>query len=234
MKVLFYFRKGRRKMRKINIAIDGPAGSGKGTVAKQVAKKLGYLYVDSGIMYRLLTYLIIKKKVSFDDKQKINDILINDFDYEIKDDRVYYNDEDVNDELRGIEVSEKVSLVAKEQYIRKFLVSLQKEIASIKGVVMDGRDITSVVMKDAEVKIYLDADIEMRAKRRYEQLINSGKKVSIEEVRKNIASRDYESKEVAKTLVVTEDSIVIDSTNLSVEEVVSKIVSLARERIKND
>jgi len=221
-------------MRKINIAIDGPAGSGKGTVAKQVAKKLGYLYVDSGIMYRLLTYLIIKKEVSFDDKEKINDILINDFDYEIKDDRVYYNDEDVNDELRGIEVSEKVSLVAKEQYIRKFLVSLQKEIASIKGVVMDGRDITSVVMKDAEVKIYLDADIEMRAKRRYEQLINSGKKVSIEEVRKNIASRDYESKEVAKTLVVTEDSIVIDSTNLSVEEVVSKIVSLARERIKND
>lgn len=234
MKVLFYFRKGRRKMRKINIAIDGPAGSGKGTVAKQVAKKLGYLYVDSGIMYRLLTYLIIKKKVSFDDKEKINDILINDFDYEIKDDRVYYNDEDVNDELRGIEVSEKVSLVAKEQYIRKFLVSLQKEIANIKGVVMDGRDITSVVMKDAEVKIYLDADIEMRAKRRYEQLINSGKKVSFEEVRKNIASRDYESKEVAKTLVVTEDSIVIDSTNLSVEEVVSKIVSLARERIKND
>lgn len=221
-------------MRKINIAIDGPAGSGKGTVAKQVAKKLGYLYVDSGIMYRLLTYLIIKKKVSFDDKEKINDILINDFDYEIKDDRVYYNDEDVNDELRGIEVSEKVSLVAKEQYIRKFLVSLQKEIANIKGVVMDGRDITSVVMKDAEVKIYLDADIEMRAKRRYEQLINSGKKVSFEEVRKNIASRDYESKEVAKTLVVTEDSIVIDSTNLSVEEVVSKIVSLARERIKND
>ena len=221
-------------MRKINIAIDGPAGSGKGTVAKLVAKELGYLYVDSGIMYRLLTYLIIKNNVNFEDKEAILDILINEFDYEVKDERVYFNDKDVTDELRGMEVSEKVAIVAGKQYIRDFLVKLQKAIASTKGVVMDGRDITSVVMKDAELKIYLDAEFEERVRRRYIQLLEKNKNVNIEEVRENVRHRDYESIEVTKTLVVTSDAIVIDSTHISSEEVVSKIVELAKERMNND
>lgn len=221
-------------MRKINIAIDGPAGSGKGTVAKAVAKELGYLYVDSGIMYRLLTYLIIKNKVSFEDEKSILDILINEFDYEVKDERVYFEDKDVTDALRGMEVSEKVAIVAGKQYIRDFLVKLQKEIASTKGIVMDGRDITSVVMKDAELKIYLDADFEERVRRRYIQLLEKNKNVNIEEVRENVRHRDYESIEVTKTLVVTSDAVIIDSTYISSEEVVSKIVELAKERINND
>lgn len=221
-------------MRKINIAIDGPAGSGKGTVAKLVAKELGYLYVDSGIMYRLLTYLIIKNNVNFEDKEAILDILINEFDYEVKDERVYFNDKDVTDELRGMKVSEKVAIVAGKQYIRDFLVKLQKAIASTKGVVMDGRDITSVVMKDAELKIYLDAEFEERVRRRYIQLLEKNKNVNIEEVRENVKHRDYESIEVTKTLVVTSDAIVIDSTHISSEEVVSKIVELAKERMNND
>ena len=221
-------------MRKINIAIDGPAGSGKGTVAKLVAKELGYLYVDSGIMYRLLTYLIIKNNVNFEDKEAILDILINEFDYEVKDERVYFNDKDVTDELRGMKVSEKVAIVAGKQYIRDFLVKLQKAIASTKGVVMDGRDITSVVMKDAELKIYLDAEFEERVRRRYIQLLEKNKNVNIEEVRENVKHRDYESIEVTKTLVVTSDAIVIDSTHISSDEVVSKIVELAKERMNND
>lgn len=221
-------------MHKINIAIDGPAGSGKGTVSKLVAKMLGYLYVDSGIMYRLLTYLIIKNKVGFCEDDKIKEILINEFDYEIKDERIFYNDEDITDDLRGMEVSEKVSLVAAKMYVREFLVKLQKEIASEKGIVMDGRDITSVVMKDAELKIYLDAEFEERVRRRYLQMLDNGKKVNIDDVRENMARRDYESIEVAKTLVVVEDAVVIDSTHLNTEEVVNKIVELARERSSND
>ena len=221
-------------MRKINIAIDGPAGSGKGTVAKLVAKELGYFYVDSGIMYRLLTYLILKNDVSFEDEDAILDILINEFDYEIKDERVYFEDEDITDELRGMRVSEKVAIVAGKQYIRDFLVKLQKEIASEKGIVMDGRDITSVVMKDAELKIYLDADFEERVRRRYVQLLEKNKDTDIEVVRENIRRRDFESIEVTKTLVVTGDAIVIDSTHISSEEVVKRIVELAKERVNND
>lgn len=221
-------------MSKINIAIDGPAGSGKGTVAKLVAKELGYLYVDSGIMYRLLTYLILKNNVSFEDEEAILDLLINEFDYEVKNERVYFEDVDITDELRGMRVSEKVAIVAGKQYIREFLVKLQKELASIKGVVMDGRDITSVVMKDAELKIYLDADFEERVRRRYVQLLEKNKETDIEVVRENIRSRDYESIEVTKTLVVTEDAIVIDSTHINSEEVVKKIVELAKERVNND
>lgn len=221
-------------MHKINIAIDGPAGSGKGTVAKLVARRLGYLYVDSGIMYRLLTYLIIKNNVRFYEDDKIKEILINEFDYEIKDERIFYNDKDITDELRGMEVSEKVSLVAAKMYVREFLVKLQKEIASEKGIVMDGRDITSVVMSDAELKIYLDADFEERVKRRYLQMLDSGKKVSIDEVRENMAHRDYESIEVTRTLVVVRDAIVIDSTHMSPEEVAEQIVKLAKERSSND
>ena len=221
-------------MRKINVAIDGPAGSGKGTVAKLVAKELGYLYVDSGVMYRLLTYLIIKNEVNFEDEEAILDILINEFDYEVKDERIYFEDKDVTHVLRGMEVSEKVAIVAGKQYIRDFLVKLQKEIASVKGVVMDGRDITSVVMKDAELKIYLDADFEERVRRRYVQLLEKNKNVNIEDVRENIRRRDYESIEVTKTLVVTNDAVVIDSTHISSDVVVSKIVELAKERINND
>lgn len=221
-------------MQKINIAIDGPAGSGKGTVAKLVAKELGYLYIDTGVMYRLLTFLVIKNNIDVSDDKAIEDILINEFDYEIIDDKVYFKDEDVSKEIRGKEVNELVSVVAGKGYVRKFMIDMQKAIASNKGVVMDGRDITSVVLKDAELKIYLDASFEKRVERRYNEEVKKNMGTTIEEVRNIIASRDYKDAVINKTLVKGDDSILVDTTNTTVEEAVNKVLGLARERINND
>ena len=219
---------------KINIAIDGPAGSGKGTVAKLVAEKLGYLYVDTGAMYRLLTYLMIKNNVKFDDDEEINDLLINEFDYEIVNGRMICNEEDVTEKIRSKEVNKIVSLVAGKQYVRKFMVELQKGIAGEKGVVMDGRDITSVVLKDAELKIYLDADFEERVRRRHLEEIKKGKNSTLEEVRKMMQERDDNDINNNKTLVKGEDCVVVDTTKTNVEEAVNKVYELAKEVINND
>ena len=218
---------------KINIAIDGPAGSGKGTVARLVAEKLGYLYVDTGAMYRLLTYLMIKNNVKFEDDKKISELLINDFDYEIVDRRMICNNEDVTEKIRSKEVNDMVSFVAGKPFVRKFLVELQKSLASEKGVVMDGRDITSVVLKDAELKIYLDADFEERVKRRYTEEIKKGKNSTLEQVREIIRIRDDNDINGNKTLVKGEDSVVVDTTTTTVEEAVNKVYELAKERINN-
>ena len=219
---------------KINIAIDGPAGSGKGTVARLVAEKLGYLYVDTGAMYRLLTYLMIKNNIDFNDDEKINDLLINEFDYEIIDKRMICNGEDVTDKIRSKEVNEIVSQVSGKQYVRKFMVELQKNIASEKGVVMDGRDITSVVLKDAELKIYLDADFEERVRRRHLEETKKGKNSTLEEVREMMRARDNNDMNNNKTLVKAEDAVVVDTTNTTIEEAVGKVYELAKEVIGND
>lgn len=219
---------------KINIAIDGPAASGKGTVARLVAEKLGYLYIDTGAMYRLLTYLMIKNNVDFNDDEKINNLLINEFDYEIVDKRMICNNEDVTEKIRSKEVNEIVSQVAGKQYVRKFMVELQKNIASEKGVVMDGRDITSVVLKDAELKIYLDADFEERVRRRYLEETKKGKNSTLEEVREMMRARDNNDMNNNKTLVKADDAIVVDTTNTTIEQAVEKVYELAKEVISND
>ena len=219
---------------KINIAIDGPAGSGKGTVAKLIAEKLGYLYVDTGAMYRLLTYLMIKNNVSINEDEKINDLLIDEFDYEIVDGRMICNDEDVTEKIRDKDVNSLVTFVAGKPYVREFLVELQKNIASEKGVVMDGRDITSVVLKDAELKIYLDADFEERVRRRYVEEVKKGKNSTLEDVRNIIKLRDDNDMNNNKTLVKSDDSIVVDTTKTTVEEAVEQVYKLAKERIGND
>ena len=218
---------------KINIAIDGPAGSGKGTVAKLVAQKLGYLYVDTGAMYRLLTYLMIKNGVTLDEDDKIKHLLINNFDYRVKDGKTYCNEEDVTEKIRNKDVNEIVTFVAGKSYVREILVKLQKNMASNKGVVMDGRDITSVVLKDAELKIYLDADLDTRARRRYLEEIKKGKNSTFEEVKKIIELRDYNDMNNNKTLVKSEDSIVVDTTSTTVGEVVEKVYNLAEGVINN-
>lgn len=221
-------------MRKINIAIDGPAGSGKGTVAKRVARELDYLYIDSGAMYRLLSYLIIKNNIDLQEDEKIRDILINEFDYVVEDDKVYFGNQDVTDKIRSKEVNEIVSIVAGKQYVRDFLISLQKEIASEKGVVMDGRDITSVVLKDAELKIYLDASFEERVKRRYKEELKKKNDITRDEVGRIIYSRDYRDEKINKTLVRANDSVLVDTTNTTIEEAVERVLELAKERINND
>ena len=221
-------------MRKINIAIDGPAGSGKGTVAKIVANELDYLYIDSGSMYRLLTYLIIKNKININDDEKINEILIEEFDYDVRDNKIYFNDEDVSGKIRSKEVNELVSIVAGKDYVRKFLIEILKALASEKGVVMDGRDIASVVLNDAELKIYLDAEFEKRVERRYKEEISKKLNTSIDKVREIIKNRDYLDSVVNKALVRSEDSILVDTSNITATEAANKVLELARERINND
>ncbi len=220
-------------MKKINIGIDGPAGSGKGTLAKIVAKELGYTYIDTGVMYRMLAYLMIKNDVKIDEDSKIKELLINKFDYKVIEEKVYCDGKDVTLDIRSSEVNKIVAVVAGKKYVREFMVDLQKKIAEEKGVVMDGRDITSVVLKDAELKIYLDAELEERVKRRYIEELKKNPDVSYEKVKELMIKRDYQDIEVNKTLIIQEDSVVIDTTNLKVEETVSKVLELAKERINN-
>lgn len=221
-------------MRKINIAIDGPAGSGKGTVARLVADKLDYTHVDSGVLYRLLTYIAIENNIDVNDDSIVEKLMKMDHDFYINGKKVIYNDRDVTDAIRSKEVNELVSIVAGKSFVREKIVKVLQAIARDKGVVMDGRDIASVVLKDAELKIYLDASFEKRVERRYKEEIGKKMNTTIEEVRDIIASRDYKDSVVNKVLVRDEDSVLVDTTNTTVEEAVQRVLDLARERINND
>ena len=221
-------------MRKINIAIDGPAGSGKGTVARFVADRLGYIHVDSGVLYRLLTYIAIKNNIDVNDDSIVEKLMKMDHDFYINGKKVIYNDNDVTDAIRSKEVNELVSIVAGKSFVREKIVKVLQAIAKDKGVVMDGRDIASVVLKDAELKIYLDASFEKRVERRYKEEVGKKMNTTIEEVREIIASRDYKDSIVNKVLVRDEDSVLVDTTNTTVEEAVQKVLDLAKERINND
>ncbi len=218
-------------MKKINIAIDGPAGAGKSTIAKLVAKKLNYTYIDTGAMYRALTYLAIKKNINFDNKESVEKLLQNNFSFRFIGDKVMLNGEDVTKALREKEVNENISLIVTNEKIRKIMVDKQKELAIYKGVVMDGRDIGSVVLKDAELKIYLTASKEARAKRRQLENLEKGIKTTYKEVLKNIERRDYVDIYLSKALVKTKDAIEIDTTNLEIEEVVEKILKLVEVKV---
>lgn len=208
------------------VAIDGPAGSGKGTVAKILAHKCNLVYIDTGAMYRAIAYSVLKKNVDINDSARIVDIALNSK-IEFKDDKVYLNGEDVSKEIRTMEVTRIVSPVSSIVKLREILVSMQREIAYGKNVIMEGRDITTVVFPNADYKFYLDADLSVRALRRYKENVASGMNVSLEEIEDNIRKRDYNDthKEVG-SLTRTPDSIYIDSSNLTVSEVVDKIKSI--------
>lgn len=221
-------------MRKINIAIDGPAGSGKGTVAKLVAEKLNYTHVDSGVLYRLLTYIAIQKNIDINSDRLVEELLKMNHDLEMKGSKVIYNGDDVTEKIRSKEVNELVSLVAGKSEVREKIVKVLQIVAKDKGVVMDGRDIASVVLKEAELKIYLDASFEKRVERRYLEELKKNMKTSIEEVRNIIASRDYKDTIVNKALVRADDSVLVDTTDTTVEEAVQMVLDLAKERIDND
>lgn len=219
-------------MKKINIAIDGVAGSGKSDIAKRVAQKLNYKYVDTGSMYRCVAYLMIEKDIKYDEEEKIKLLLDNDFNYQYNNQKVILNNKDVSIEIRSNEVNDLLPYIVPIPLIRKFLVKFQQELAKEKGVVMDGRDIGSVVLKDAELKIYQTADLEVRATRRYKQNLQKGIKSSYNEVLENLKSRDYVDKYVSHALVKVDDAIEIDTTNMSIEEVVNRILELVEMRVK--
>lgn len=202
----------------MKIAIDGPAGSGKSSLAKEIAKRLGVLYVDTGAMYRAITLKLLKE-----DESSYEEILKN-TKISFDGDKIFLDGRDVSKEIRENEISNKTSEMSKKKIIRDYLVKMQREIATDKDVVMEGRDIGSVVLKDAEYKFFLTADVETRAMRRYKQIDDD--KVSFEEILEDLKVRDYnDSHRSNSPLIQTEDAILIDSTDLNAEETIEKIIS---------
>ena len=217
------------------IAIDGPAGTGKGTISKLISERLGFVYVDTGAMYRAVTLKMLRNDINIDELDKIEELLNTtkiDF-VNAKDtfssQRVLLDDEDVTDEIRMPEVNEHVSPYSAVKIIRAKMVELQRKIAQGKNVIMEGRDITTVVFPNAEIKIYLTASSEERAKRRYKELIEKGIKTTFEETLESINKRDFNdmNKEVG-ALKIAEDAIVVDTSELSIEEVYEELEQIIK------
>ena len=224
-------------MTHITIAIDGFSSTGKSTIAKQLAKQLGYVYVDSGAMYRAVTLYAMQN--NFIDAGHFNKIaLINSlskvevcfkFNPKLGFAEVYLNGDNVEQEIRTLKVSNFVSQVAAVPEVRKQMVAIQKRLGENKGVVMDGRDIGTVVFPDAELKLFLTATAEKRAKRRYKELIEKGEKVSFEEVLKNVQKRDLiDSTRKDSPLVKAKDAIEINTSNLTKDQQFQRVLQLAK------
>lgn len=218
------------------IAIDGPAGAGKSTVAKLVAKKLGFLYVDTGAMYRALTFNALKLKLDLNDKNSLIEmakkskieLVQNDDCY-----KVFINGEEITKEIRTEEVSKNSHFIASIPEIREILWNMQRAYRENHNIVMEGRDIGTIVFPDAQIKIYLDASVEERAKRRYLQLKQQNLEVDIETLKKEIILRDERDKNrKIAPLIKHPEAFVIDTTNLTIEQEVNIITELYRKKIK--
>lgn len=223
-----------KKAKSEAIAIDGPAGSGKSTVAKLISKELGYMYVDTGAMYRTVGLYCINNNIDLDNNEDIIEALpLIDIDIEFESgvQQIFLNNSNVTEEIRTQPVADAASKVAAIAEVRELLVKLQRKIASNNNVVMDGRDIGTNVLTNARVKIYLDADVEERAKRRCNEL--SEKEISFDynNIIKEIIWRDdYDKNRKANPLKVAEDAVVIDTTGLSIEQVKNKIMEIAKSK----
>ncbi|MBB6452189.1 cytidylate kinase [Salirhabdus euzebyi] len=217
----------------IAIAIDGPAAAGKSTVAKIVAKKLAYVYIDTGAMYRALTYKALHNELDLEDEESLVQLLLKtDISFDHSDDSqiVLLDGQDVTRDIRSQNVTSQVSIVAKHKKVREEMVNRQKKLAQNRRVVMDGRDIGTHVIPDAEVKVFLIATVEERAMRRHKENIDKGFPSDIEQLKKEIEKRDQlDSEREASPLVKAWDAIEIDTTSLSIEQVAEKIFLLASE-----
>ena len=215
-----------------NIAIDGPAGAGKSTIAKLIAKKKNYIYVDTGAMYRAMALYFIETGIKADEQEKISsvvdkiDVTIT---YENGEQIVWLNGKNVNGMIRTEEVSRMASATSVNSDVRTKLVELQRKLASKENVVMDGRDIGTVVLPNADVKIYLTASSAVRAKRRYEEQKAKGENCNLEEIEKDIIERDHRdmTREISP-LKQAEDAILLDSSNMTIEEVADAVIALCK------
>lgn len=215
-----------------NIAIDGPAGAGKSTIAKRVAKEMGYVYVDTGAMYRALAVYFLKQGLRADETEKISaackqaDVTLQ---YEDGVQQVYLNGENVTGLLREEAVGNMASVTSAVKEVRAQLLELQRELARTKDVVMDGRDIGTNILPNADVKVYLTASVETRAKRRYLELTEKGTACNLEEIAHDIEERDARdmNREIAP-LKKAEDAVLVDSSDMTIDEVVDAIKALCR------
>jgi cytidylate kinase len=213
-------------MENLIVAIDGPAGSGKSTIAKLIAKKYDFTYIDTGAMYRMITLYLLQEKIDFENLKEIENILNNHINLDMKENKFFLNNKDVSQEIREPIISENVSKVASIKIVRDNLVSLQRKIASNKNVILDGRDIGTVVFPNAQVKIFLIASVEERANRRYKEFLEKNISISYEEVLKSLKERDFiDSTRKESPLVKAKDAIELDTTNLNLQEVVDFISS---------
>ena len=222
-------------MSSVNIAIDGPAGAGKSTVAKGLAKKLGFIYVDTGALYRAIGVFAIRKGVNTKDADGVS-ALLGDIKVELKfvdgAQRVFLNDEDVSEAIRTPDASMAASNVSVIPAVRAFLLELQRDIAKKNNCLMDGRDIGTVVLPDAQIKIFMTADVEERAMRRYKELQEKGINDSYEQVLKEMKERDFQdSNRPIAPLKPAEDSMIFDSTGLTLQESVDRLTALIGERL---
>lgn len=229
-------------MNKITIAIDGFSSTGKSTVAKQIAKHLGYVYVDSGAMYRAVTFYAMQNGLISDDDFNVEALIYQlpkvnisfKFNEALGFAEVYLNDENIEKQIRTLEVSSFVSKVSAISQVREKLVEQQQKMGEDKGVVMDGRDIGTVVFPNAELKIFMTASAEKRATRRFDELIERGDKVDYDEVLHNVKERDYiDSNRKDSPLVKADDAIEIDTSDLTKEEQFNKILQLVNMTIED-
>ena len=217
-------------MKTFRIAIDGPSGAGKSTVAKAVAKKLGFIQVDTGAMYRSVGLYIYRMGIEPTDADKVIPELKNiniDLGFSDEGQRIYLNGEDVSEKIRQNEISAYASKVSAIPAVREFLLGMQRKVASEHNVVMDGRDIGTVILPDAELKIFQTASVRERAKRRYDELIAKGQIVDMEQIKKEIEERDYnDSHRETAPLRPADDAVLIDNSNITIEENVGMIAAL--------
>ena len=221
--------------KKIAIAIDGPAGAGKSSISKVVANKLGYLYIDTGAMYRGVTWAVLDSHVDVNNQKEV-EALLPSLDLTLEPTasacKVYVKGQDVTDLIRQQQINENVSTIASYKGVREYLVERQQAMAAVGGVILDGRDIGSVVLPKAELKIYLTASVDARAKRRWLEVQGTSNEQPLEDIKKNVESRDEMDKNRDESpLVCVEDAIVVDSSNMTFDETVKHILHLVQERI---
>lgn len=220
---------------KIAVAVDGPAGAGKSSISKIVAKKLGYLYIDTGAMYRSVTWAVLHNHIDVNNQKAVEALLPElDLTMEASDDscKVFIARQDVTDFIRTPQVNNAVSIVASYKGVRQYLVERQRLMAEAGGVILDGRDIGSVVLPNAELKIYLTASVEARAMRRYLEVKGTVNEQTLEDIKDSVMQRDDMDKNRKESpLIQVEDAILVDSSEMTFDETVEHILHLVQERI---
>lgn len=214
----------------ISVAIDGPSAAGKSTIAKMVAKKENFIYIDTGAMYRCVAYYCLTQKIDLNDEKAVEQAIEHIQIRLTPDNKVYLNDEDVSSQIRQDQVSLGASCVSKYQAVRSFLVDEQRKMAKVGNVILDGRDIGTVVLPDADLKIYQIASVETRAKRRYLENLERGLDANLETIKKEIEERDYQDthREISP-LKKADDAIELDTSSLTLEEVVEQVLTLIQK-----
>ena len=215
-------------MENLVIAIDGPAGAGKSTISKLIAKNLGINYIDTGAMYRAITYKCIKEDIDVNDIQRVVD-LCSRTDVDFVDNYIYLDGQRLNEEIRTLQVSSRVSDVAKIPQVREFLLEKQRELGKRSDVILDGRDVGTHIFPDAKYKFFLNASAQERGRRRYQELIDKGQSVVLEEIIEDIKKRDYiDSTRELAPLVKADDAIEVDTTSMTIDQVVTYISDMVR------